>query len=304
MVSYLKHEAIDKLKWNHCIAHAANGLIYASSLYLDIMADHWDAVIVNDYEAVMPLVWRKKYFTRYLYQPPFTQQLGVFFTNPLSSETYAAIENEITGHFNFAEIFLNHGNNNCFEPRRCKEHINFVLNINQPYDNIHESYLPGFTKSLRRVTKNNFEYKKSDNIDEVITLYQQLYGSRVTHLTGKDFTAFKKLCSALQQQDQLVIREAVDGNGALLATVLLFKDEKRLYNVISCVTDDGKRKEVNYFLYDSIIHEFCSSGLLLDLEGSDIKGVADFYMKMNPVNQPYSFYRFNHLHPLMRLLKK
>lgn len=304
MVRYLKHEAIDKVKWNHCIANAANGLIYATSLYLDVMADNWDAIVVNDYEAVMPLVWRKKYFTRYLYQPPFTQQLGVFFTNPLSKEIYGAVESEIIRHFNFAEIFLNHGNNHCFETGRCKEHINFVLNINQPYEGINDSYLPGFTKSLRRIAKNNFAYRVSDDIDKVISLYRQLYGSRVTHVTGKDFAAFKKLCIALQQQQQLVIREAANSSNGMLATVLLFKDEKRLYNIISCVTEEGKRMEVNYFLYDSIIHEFCNSGLLLDLEGSDIKGVADFYMKMNPVNQPYCFYRFNHLHPLLRLLKK
>ncbi len=33
-------------------------------------------------------------------------------------------------------------------------------------------------------------------------------------------------------------------------------------------------------------------------------GVAEFYIKMGPINQPYEFYKYNHLHPLLRLVKK
>ena len=48
-----------------------NGLIYAYSFYLDTMAKHWDAFILNDYEAVMPLTWNKKYGITYYYTSPF-----------------------------------------------------------------------------------------------------------------------------------------------------------------------------------------------------------------------------------------
>lgn len=41
------------------------------------MAKNWDALVLNDYEAVMPLTWNKKYGICYLYQPPFTACLGI-----------------------------------------------------------------------------------------------------------------------------------------------------------------------------------------------------------------------------------
>lgn len=304
MIIYLKHDAIDKVKWDNCIAGAANSLVYGYSFYLDAIAGNWDAIVVNDYEAVMPLTWRKKYFTAYLYQPPFTQQLGIFYTTPLSEETCTAIEKIITDRFKFAEIFLNYGNTGLFEAKRCSQQVNYVLGINQPYEQIHDSFQPGFTKSLRRIVKFNFSYSTSEDIDTVIKLYRNLYGNRVQHLGDRDFEAFKKCCALLQQKDQLVIRKAVASGGDLLATVLLFKDRQRLYNIISCVTEEGKRTEVNYFLYNSIIQEFCNRGMVLDLEGSDIKGIADFYTKMNPVNQPYTFYRYNQLPALLKLFKK
>src|ERR1700722_19967131 len=77
-IRYIQQPEIDKIKWDHCIGNAGNGLIYGYSCYLDQMAKNWDALVLNDYEAVMPLTWNKKYGIHYLYQPAFTASLGVF----------------------------------------------------------------------------------------------------------------------------------------------------------------------------------------------------------------------------------
>ena len=77
-INYLTYQQIDKVKWDACIKEASNGLIYGYSFYLDTMSKNWDALVLNDYEAVMPLTWNKKYGICYLYQPPFTASLGIF----------------------------------------------------------------------------------------------------------------------------------------------------------------------------------------------------------------------------------
>ena len=73
-IRHVKHKDINKLKWDKCIDTAPNGLIYANSFYLDIMSKGWDGLVMNDYEAVMPLTWNKKFGIFYLRQPAFTQQ--------------------------------------------------------------------------------------------------------------------------------------------------------------------------------------------------------------------------------------
>ena len=80
-IFYLEQENIDKQKWDDCIDKAGNGLIYAYSFYLDCMSKHWGALILGDYEAVMPLTWNKKYGICYLYQPFFAAHLGIFGNN-------------------------------------------------------------------------------------------------------------------------------------------------------------------------------------------------------------------------------
>ncbi|MGZ8544622.1 MAG: hypothetical protein ACXWV0_04965, partial [Flavisolibacter sp.] len=77
-IQYLEQSAINRTLWDQCIDKAGNGLVYAYSWYLDRMADHWDALVLNDYEMVMPLPCRRKYGFYYLYQPFLTAQLGLF----------------------------------------------------------------------------------------------------------------------------------------------------------------------------------------------------------------------------------
>src|SRR5450631_2115008 len=83
-IRYLDRKAIEADKWDRCIREASNGLIYARSFYLDAMSRNWSALVMNDYEAVMPLTWNRKFGISYLYQPAFTAQLGMFFKKKLN----------------------------------------------------------------------------------------------------------------------------------------------------------------------------------------------------------------------------
>ena len=77
-ITYLENKEIDKAKWDSCITNAGNGLIYARSFFLDAMSRDWDALVMGDYLAVMPLLFNKKYGIYYLYQPPFIRFTGIF----------------------------------------------------------------------------------------------------------------------------------------------------------------------------------------------------------------------------------
>ena len=77
-IRYCRRCDIDTIKWDKCIEESDNSLIYAQSFYLDRMVVKWDALVLNDYEAVMPLMWNRKYGFYYLYQPYFIHSLGVF----------------------------------------------------------------------------------------------------------------------------------------------------------------------------------------------------------------------------------
>ena len=60
MIQYLKNNEIDIEKYDNCIKSSLNSRIYAFSWYLNIVADNWDVLVLNDYEAVMPLPFLKR----------------------------------------------------------------------------------------------------------------------------------------------------------------------------------------------------------------------------------------------------
>ncbi len=290
-ISYLPHNVINKKKWDDTIEKACNSLLYAKAVYLDYMSPGWDAIILGDYEAVFPVTWRRKWGVKYVCQPAFCQQLGLFYKNPAHARFSSLFQQEITSRFVLAEIFLNYQNSDAIYHL---VHNNFLFLLNKKYDELYLQYAPGFTKSLRRIKKFNFIYSDDASADEVIDLYKKNYGSKI-NVRNKDYEAFKKLTACLLQNRQAFVRKVTLPDNTLLAISLFLKDDHRIYNMISVTLPEGRRLEANYFLYDRLVYEFAYSKRVLDLEGSDLPGVAAFYQKFSPVNEPYFFWKNNRL---------
>ena len=302
-LSFIPYVKINKKKWDDCINRSHNSLIYARSFYLDHMAEQWDAIVLGNYDAVMPLPWKRKWGIKYLYQPAFIQQGGIFSADKVDSKMILSFIELAQHHFRFAEITLNYKNSVTSSTLTIQQRTNYILSLQRPYGKLYESYLSSFTKSLRRIRKFNLVYESSDNYKYIIGLYKKFYGEKLPFKTA-DYQKFGKVCNRLAVEKKIYARVAFDQEKKLLAATILLSDEKRLYNIISCITGEGKKVEANYFLYDEIIHEFSATPYALDLEGSDVKGIAAFYKKFNPHLQPYLFLKFNNLPPAIKLFKK
>jgi Acetyltransferase (GNAT) domain len=302
---HLQQHEIDKTKWDNCIFNATNTLIYAQAFYLDNCTNKtWGALVLNDYEAVMPITYRKKYGITYLYQPAFLQQAGIFSANKIDKNTCTIFFEALLEKFKFVEIHLNFGNGFIdFLPIDFKLRNNFILNLNDTYENISFSYKSNFTKNIKRASKHSFTYNETDDYKKLISLYKKLYVARFESVKESDYNALIKNCKILQETNNLILRTVTIDN-EILAAIILLKDKNRLYNIASSVTDEGKKIRANYFLFDKVIAEFAEQNLILDLEGSNVKGIADFYQSMNPINEPYFALKYNNLPKLIKLFKR
>jgi len=299
-IDYVKRESIDIAKWDHCIDKAHNGLIYAYSVYLDNMAKQWDALILNDYEAVMPMTWNKKWGIKYLYQPALTPQLGIFSSTNISEKIIGAFMKEINFHFRFAEIFFNYNN---YYPSFSIHH-NFILHLNRPYNELSSYYEKDLQKNLKRADRFHFIYTTTYNLKKALSLHQEQYKNRTPYMLDKDYAHFQKLCFQLIQTKEAMIRAILDEENELLSIALLLQKRNRIYLIESTTTDKGRKMQANHFLLDAIIREFAGKDITLDFVGSDIPGIAHFYENFGSGDQPYFFYRFNHLPWPIRLFKK
>lgn len=85
-IRHLKHNDIDIRKWDKCIRDAYNGVVFAFSWYLDIVADHWEALVVEDYDFVMPLPVKHIMSFDYIFQPQFVGHLGIFSKSMITTD--------------------------------------------------------------------------------------------------------------------------------------------------------------------------------------------------------------------------
>ena len=305
-LQYLSYQQIDKVKWDDCINKSSNRLIYAESIYLDNMCEHWDAIILDDYKAVMPIPWKKKMGIKYIYQPPFTQQGGIYSSLKLPEEILESFIIKASQHFKFATFTLNYSNLLNLKkasPFEYKLRNNFILPMNENYIQKSNSLSNDFRRKLKKSTSFNLKYSESENIKLAIHSFKKNYQDRNLNLKAKDYSNFEELCKYYKSKNRLIIRK-VDDEENLLSIVLLLKDNNRIYNLLPCLFDVGKEKFANYFLYNCLIEEFSENNLILDFEGSEIKGVANFYSKITSMNQPYPFIKFNNLPKLVKLIKK
>ncbi|CAN5172531.1 hypothetical protein BH09BAC2_BH09BAC2_23640 [soil metagenome] len=291
---YLKHDAINKIKWDDCIAHAANSLIYARSAYLDKMCGKWDALIADDYSWVFPVTFRKKYGIKYLYQPAFTQQSGVF-SSDLTTVPWLQIFSFLQKEYKFWEINFNYGSPVNFFPQKIKylSSSNFILKLNRPYQIIASEFQGRLKRTLKQSDIGDLFYKVCST-EEGFKLFKNLYSKRLS-VTEYDFNNFHSLCITAEAESWMIGRKVIDLHGITLATSIFFKDENRVYNIMPAVTSDGRKVFANHFLLNEVIREFAEQPLILDFEGSEIPGVKEFYEQFGGKNQPYFRIKFNQL---------
>ncbi|MEO7445273.1 MAG: hypothetical protein ABIT96_09735 [Ferruginibacter sp.] len=305
MVRLIPYSEIDKTKWDECIRKSQNALIYGYSYALDCLAMNWDGIVEGEYDAVMPVTWKRKYGIRYLYQPMFLQQGGIFSPSIISEATTRAVYKLLIKHFQFCEIHLNYKSpvikmeNIKQEPRQ-----NFILPLNKNHDEISSRFSKNAAAELRRLQKFHLGYEVSHDYNSAINLYQKLYFEKMAGVRKDDFTRFKKLCDFLAPKNQVVVRKVLDERGEILCIGMLLRDDNRLYNIISALQPAGKKVNANYFLLDSLISEFSGQPLILDFEGSDNKGIKYFYQKFGALAQPYNFMHFNRLPFFLKWFKK
>src|SRR5690554_3335100 len=132
---YVKDGEIDTVKWDNCISNASNSRIYATSWHLDRTAERWDALIWNDYEYVMPLPVGMKWGIRYIYQPYFCQQLGIF---PVPSfDIQALFASELVRRFKFLQFQINSQMlPEAFHSFEVLPKVNYILPLHEPYSGI------------------------------------------------------------------------------------------------------------------------------------------------------------------------
>ncbi len=293
-VQILTSNKIDATKWDNCIEKSSNSLIYADYSFLTNQCDHWSGLIINDYQTILPLPWRRKWGIKYLYAPTFTQQLGFF--GDLSIIHFPEILKHIQKFAKYGDLFFNYQNRDILNQIECEEKTNYVLNLENPYPKTFSNYSKELIKNLQKSQKHKLTYAIDFEIEDAIQQFYLQYQNRFVKYNYSTFRNLSKTCLELSGRNKCITRYVYNATtNEVLSIALLLKDEKRLYLLLNSTNPNGRIFAANHFLLDQIIQEFSEEALLFDFEGSERKGIREFYESFHPECQLFFHYRFNKL---------
>jgi len=300
-VSYLQNANIDKVKWDKCIDTASNGLIYAYSFYLDAMAKHWDAVVMNDYEAVMPVTWNKKYGVHYLYQPFLCASLGLFGKN-ITREMLSGFLNKIPKRFKYWDISLNKDNFFLETGYDLYPRTNHILNLNHSYNFLLNNYRNSYKQILNKADNSKLVLHKNMSVNHSIELTKKQF-KNITAIPNTDFENFIHLYKS--QQKKLNSKTyGVYIDDKLLASGIFLFSHNRAYYMLAGNSPSGRAFKASHIVIDAFIKDHAGSNLILDFEGSDVKNIAFFFKGFGAIEEKYPGLKYNALPSYIRWMKK
>jgi hypothetical protein len=301
-IRYIEQQNIDRKKWDDCIGQAENGLIYGYSIYLDSMAAHWDGLVFNDYEAVMPLTWNKKYGFYYIYQPFLCASLGVF-GKQLDETIVSDFLKAIPRRFRLWEFSLNHGNHFSLHTFQLFERVNYVLPLNQDYQQLYGQFRENVKRNIKKADKLGCKLITDFEVAEVTAL-AKLQMQSFAKVKDEDFLRFEALYKHFHSTQQAITYGITDQHGALLSSAVFFYSHKRAYYILVGNHPNGKTLGAGHALINEFIKHHAGQAVLLDFEGSDIGNIAFFYSSFGAREEKYPGIVYDRLPAIVNFLRR
>jgi hypothetical protein len=300
-IQYIRHGKIDSGKWNNCIENAPNRRIYALDWHLDHTVEIWDALIFGDYEYVMPLTVKKKLGFKYLIQPLFSQQLGIFPNPP--DEIAQHFYDTLTRQFRYFNIQLNSQNQQVrtekeieFVPRK-----NFVLPLMGSFSEIQAGYSTNTKRNLVKAQNNRLNFVSGISIEEFMDFKK---ANLPVKLEKMDLQRLKSIIAYGQFKGFGKIYGVFSAENELCAAVYFCYYKERVTYMNAATNEQGKELGAMIFLVDSFIRENAGNNVVIDFEGSMIPGVARFYQGFGASEETYFQLKYNDLPLLLKTFKR
>ncbi len=308
MIRFVKHQDIDPIAWNHAIEKALNGSVFASFEMLDALTGNssWHAIIQDDYAAVLPLPYRRKFGISYLYTPFFLPKMGIFAENLVNPDESLMFFNAIPRRYLQIDLLFNKENNISDLPGNQLFLTSHEVDLQTSYN----ALLAGFSQNTRRNIKSAEKHfltieKNNKLIDEIINLFEQNRGKdRAVHYHPQDYLMLGRASEVLLQKGQLDVLGVRDASQKLIAGAFMVRDGKRIWFWFSGRDESAFECKPMFFLIHEYLKANCETRVVFDFNGSTNENVARFYRGFGAIPYPIPMIQYSRIAILGFLKKK
>jgi hypothetical protein len=297
-IKLFHNKDIDLKKWDQVIMNSSNSRIYALSWFLSILNPDWHGLIVENYDYVMPVILSKKFGVKYIYQPIYAQQLGVFphSNEVIISKIFRFLEQE----YKFIDISLNSGNQVSLENVQTVDRKNYLLPLDKEYSQILKGYSYLCKRNLKKAAKLNHVFSNIALED----FFHFVESNEQLKIVKKTLPTLKRIITVSCENSSGITYGAYSDDGNLSGVAFFLTDGKRYIYLYSFSSKTGKKNKSMFSIIDSFIREHSDQKQILDFEGSNIPGIAFFFGGFGALPEIYQHVKYNRLPFFIRVFKK
>jgi hypothetical protein len=280
-----------------------NGNLNAFSWYLDIVSPGWCALVEGDYEKVFPLPVSSRAGIKYIMQPYFTQQLGLFTQTSFDEVVLIEFLNHIPSGYKYIDINLN-TSNQIQDTGNIYPMTNLELSLNTEYDQIAAGYQNNLQRNIKKAAQNKLTISKTIQPEELITLFRANKGQELRQLTDNQYILIQRIADESLQKGIGEIWGTFNELNQLVAGILWVTSHQKSIFLFSALSEKGRKLNAMPWLIDAFIRQNAGKPLILDFEGSNDIGLARFYSSFGAKKVIYHRYVRNSLPVFFRIALK
>jgi len=288
-LEHIKHGDVNFSKWNDAVLRSEVPTVFAQSYFLNATSPGWDGLIINDYESIFPLTWKRKFGILYLPQPYFTGQLGAFGTIDHIRAKYKLIEIELNA--------ANHLSSSFTSPKNT-----FVI-----------EYGKGF--SFNQNTKRNIAKALTAGLhveqalpEEIIPLSENFLNPfllKELKLPDLEVSRFRNLLLNCIGSGSLYTFKTLNAENTVKALGHFVYNSRYVVFLKGTNTDKLENSGSMHLLVSHAIEFFKDKCECFDFGGGSLnEGLAGFYKGLGGLQRDYHFLRINNLPRLLKVFKK
>lgn len=295
-IKHIKHKDIDLKKWDATVLSSEFPLVFAQSFYLNATCPNWDALIIGDYESIFPLTSKTKLGFKYLPQPSFTSQLGVY--GKTGQQIEMLFYEYIIKKFKLIEIELNASNK--LKAKNISSKKTYVIEYKNEY-----KYNENTKRNIKKALNEGIIAERV-GVKESLTLSKKWldpFLEKELGLSRSVVKIFNDLLASCNKHHSLLTFKAIDKKNNIKALAHFVFNSKHVLYLKGTNFDKKENTGSMHLLIDVAIKYFNDKAILFDFGGGANPGLASFYKGLGGSQLDYGFLKINNLPGVINLLK-
>ncbi|WP_430811991.1 MULTISPECIES: hypothetical protein [unclassified Carboxylicivirga] len=231
-MKHITRDDINDREWDGCVKEALNGAVFATTWYLDIVCDNWEALVSEDYNILLPLPIKQRIFMRQVYCPHLVPYLGIINRKPISPMEAMQVLQAIP--YQHLSIILSPYNK---LPGNASRTFSYgLLDLIRDAKQLKKSFAPELKKAIEDYEAKNIVVIRDLTPTSYLAAIQSKPARKATY-----FATLLRLISFSQRYKTSAVYAAYDRYNQLMAGAFILRSHDRLSLIHGFDNDENKR---------------------------------------------------------------